>query len=256
MSIHVCKCEHSGNYEFHLRYPGMLEETAQRLASRINAGELDSDRAGVAKRLAAVEEERDAVLGLLAKIAVNLSKQAAEGRARDDELAAAKAESETLKLSIAALNAAKDAALGRRTESTQVGDLKHLLYYLGYCSSCNQEVRHHIDEPFATCGCGTGEDATGPGVIQQLRIKLADAEKVVNSAVLSPGWASAPPTKSGWYWHWNGDKDSEPLPTSVLRSATNSECFVSEGQLGLTQAVTCREYGGYWIPITAPSINL
>lgn len=40
MSIHVCKCEHNGRTEYHLRYPGMTQEEAQALADRINGGEL------------------------------------------------------------------------------------------------------------------------------------------------------------------------------------------------------------------------
>lgn len=44
MSIHVCKCEHNGRTEFHLRYPGMTQDEAQTLADRINGGELvDAD---------------------------------------------------------------------------------------------------------------------------------------------------------------------------------------------------------------------
>lgn len=40
MSIHVCKGEHNGRTEYHLRYPGMTQEEAQALADRINGGEL------------------------------------------------------------------------------------------------------------------------------------------------------------------------------------------------------------------------
>jgi len=40
MSIHVCKCEHKGRAEYHLRYPGMTQDEAQALADRINGGEL------------------------------------------------------------------------------------------------------------------------------------------------------------------------------------------------------------------------
>jgi hypothetical protein len=40
MSIHVHKCQHNGEEEFHLRYPGMSEEAAQGIASRINSGGL------------------------------------------------------------------------------------------------------------------------------------------------------------------------------------------------------------------------
>ena len=40
MSIHVCKCEHNGRTEYHLRYPGITQDEAQALADRINGGEL------------------------------------------------------------------------------------------------------------------------------------------------------------------------------------------------------------------------
>lgn len=40
MSIHVCKCEHNGRTEYHLRYPGMTHGEAQALADSINGGEL------------------------------------------------------------------------------------------------------------------------------------------------------------------------------------------------------------------------
>lgn len=42
MSIHVCKCERHDRPEFHLRYPGMTEQEAQRLADRINGGCLNT----------------------------------------------------------------------------------------------------------------------------------------------------------------------------------------------------------------------
>lgn len=38
MSIHVCKCTHKGEVEYHLRYPGMSEAAAQEVADKINAG--------------------------------------------------------------------------------------------------------------------------------------------------------------------------------------------------------------------------
>lgn len=66
-------------------------------------------------------------------------------------------------------------------------------------------------------------------------------------------WSDAPPTKQGWYWHWNGDHDSAPLPTSVLYSGTSGKCFVSSGQLGLDTAIDCDEYGGFWAPLPRPS---
>lgn len=65
-------------------------------------------------------------------------------------------------------------------------------------------------------------------------------------------WSKEPPTVQGWYWHWNGDEDSSPIPTSVLWSGTSRTCFVSMGQLGLHEAVECDVYGGFWMPMTTP----
>lgn len=42
MSIHVCECEHNGRTEYHLRYPGMSEQSAQNIADKINSGALDA----------------------------------------------------------------------------------------------------------------------------------------------------------------------------------------------------------------------
>lgn len=52
-------------------------------------------------------------------------------------------------------------------------------------------------------------------------------------------WTQETPQSQGWYWHWNGDADCAPLPTSVLFSGFLGKCFVSRGQLGITKAVDC-----------------
>ncbi len=67
-------------------------------------------------------------------------------------------------------------------------------------------------------------------------------------------WSNEPPTKQQWYWHWNGDEDSAPLPMSVLDSGTSRKCFVSRGQLGITEAIDCDVFGGWWIPMQPPHI--
>lgn len=67
-------------------------------------------------------------------------------------------------------------------------------------------------------------------------------------------WTKSPPTEQDWYWHWNGDADCSPLPTSVLYSGSSGKCFVSQGQLGLSHAIDCDEYGGWWLRITTPPI--
>ena len=56
MSIHVCRCERHGVEEFHLRYPGMKEESAQRIADEINGGALDHF-VDANKKIAALEAQ-------------------------------------------------------------------------------------------------------------------------------------------------------------------------------------------------------
>lgn len=65
-------------------------------------------------------------------------------------------------------------------------------------------------------------------------------------------WSSEPPTTQGWYWHLMNVDESRPLPVSVLFSGTSGKCFVSAGQLGLTRAIDCDEYGGWWLPCNPP----
>jgi len=59
-------------------------------------------------------------------------------------------------------------------------------------------------------------------------------------------WSTDPPTESGEYWHWNGDRDCRPVPIFVLYSPTTRSCFVSRGQLGIEQAIDCDKFGGHW----------
>ncbi|WP_321946607.1 hypothetical protein [Paraburkholderia sp. J10-1] len=68
-------------------------------------------------------------------------------------------------------------------------------------------------------------------------------------------WSNGPPTKQGIYWHWTGDLDAKPIPLSVLWSGHSGKCFVSIGQYGITQAIDCDEYSGYWQPAVEPAMD-
>lgn len=69
-------------------------------------------------------------------------------------------------------------------------------------------------------------------------------------------WTQDPPTIGDWYWHWSGDEDDSPIPTSVQWSGFSGKCFVSCGQLGLGQAIDCDQYGGWWHPMEAPILPI
>ena len=70
----------------------------------------------------------------------------------------------------------------------------------------------------------------------------------------SAHWTESPPAEGGTYWHWNGDIDCAPLPMFVMWSGFSGKCFVSMGQLGITEAVNCDEYGGWWMPLETPAL--
>ncbi len=78
----------------------------------------------------------------------------------------------------------------------------------------------------------------------------------MRTRLIAPEWSQTPPVEQGWYWHWDGNDDSAPLPMSVLYSGFTQTCFVSMGQLGITQAVDCDKYGGWWLRIIKPDMPI
>jgi hypothetical protein len=85
--------------------------------------------------------------------------------------------------------------------------------------------------------------------------KSSPIARLLAEEVLSePEWSQQPPVHGGTYWHWNGDYDSGPLPIFVMWSGTSGKCFVSMGQLGLTHAIDCDKYGGWWKELPDPTL--
>lgn len=56
-------------------------------------------------------------------------------------------------------------------DKTDFEDLDALFYMIGFCSRCKGLIEHHIDEPFSSCGCGTGEDTGRPTFLQRIKHK-------------------------------------------------------------------------------------
>lgn len=54
-------------------------------------------------------------------------------------------------------------------DATEWEDLDTLWYLIGVCPRCCRLIEHHVDEPFASCHCGTGEDTGEPTFLQQLK---------------------------------------------------------------------------------------
>ena len=57
-------------------------------------------------------------------------------------------------------------------------DLDTLWYMIGFCPRCKGPIEHHIDEPFASCRCGTGEDTGRPTLLQRIKHKQSGTYKL------------------------------------------------------------------------------
>lgn len=66
------------------------------------------------------------------------------------------------------------------------------------------------------------------------------------------GWTQDLPKHQALYWHWSGDEDDAPIPLNVHWSGTDNKTFVTAGQYGLTHAILCADYGGWWMPCPTP----
>lgn len=64
------------------------------------------------------------------------------------------------------------------------------------------------------------------------------------------------PDKQGWYWWWNEDPNSLPVPVSIVYSGTEKRYFASIGQLGWSRPQWVEDMGGKWQMLVEPSIYL
>lgn len=59
---------------------------------------------------------------------------------------------------------------------SEVARLKQICVDNGICTDCGRHWVHHMDEPFASCGCKTGEDTTFASPFMRLQKKYAELE--------------------------------------------------------------------------------
>ena len=48
----------------------------------------------------------------------------------------------------------------------ECGKLRVFITRLGLCSKCKEQIIHDLDQPFASCGCGTMEWISEPPILQ------------------------------------------------------------------------------------------
>lgn len=66
-------------------------------------------------------------------------------------------------------------------------------------------------------------------------------------------WLTADKIDEGrWYWWWNGDEDSAPVPVHVQYLPTSGTYFASSGQLGWNRSQGVIDMGGWWMPLYEP----
>ena len=109
-----------------------------------------------------------------------------------------------------------------------------------------------IENPEATKRQGVLERNRLMTVNDVRREMLNDLRAAI--AQQNDAWTETPPKEQGTYWHWNGDRDSAPVPIFVLYSGFSGKCFVTKGQLGMDHATDCDQYGGWWMPLADPEL--
>jgi hypothetical protein len=152
----------------------------------------------------------------------------------------------------------------------------------GTCSGCvyrhgthaNQSPVTTEDAAYSACGsqkfmCHENLDQRGSPT--QVCIGHAKALKAVNEletdspcdkpqiapvkppvAVSKNVWTRSLPERPGNYWNWGGQPGVEADLVQVRRDTVEGCFSVSEGQLGLTKAVTCAQWGGWWALVQKP----
>lgn len=83
---------------------------------------------------------------------------------------------------------------------------------------------------------------------------LARAWLAEHPAGSPPDWTREPPAVGGLYWNWNGDEDCSPVPLNVSGGGHGGKAFVKMGQYGLTHAIDCDDFGGWWRPCPYPPL--
>lgn len=79
-------------------------------------------------------------------------------------------------------------------------------------------------------------------------------KRLAESVLAEPEWTQTPPTLTGTYWWWNGERGVSPCPLFVAGEHNGRPAFVQISQLGLTQATDCATWGGWWKPLPDPEL--
>lgn len=69
---------------------------------------------------------------------------------------------ETLEDALSDVVSETERFMNKIIERADFNDLDVLFYLIGFCPRCKTLIEHHIDEPFATCGCGTMTETCSP----------------------------------------------------------------------------------------------
>lgn len=103
---------------------------------------------------------------------------------------------------------------------------------------------------YCTCtGTCRGPDGLGEGWVCVLQKPTA--------AIAPTAWHDwKGVTEPDWYWWWNGDPDSAPVPVAIGGSWNGKDYdrFAQTGQLGWTWAQPVEQMGGLWCRAMPPEI--
>lgn len=102
-----------------------------------------------------------------------------------------------------------------------------------------------------------GADYLGPTEVDDELLRLggsaaraALAEKAAGAAGRAEAWTTVPPTIPGEYWHWDGQRSSDPVRLVVALTDSGKGWLVKKDG----EPILCSDLGGHWQRLTAPPV--
>lgn len=116
---------------------------------------------------------------------------------------------------------------------------------------CHENLDHHGNPTQVCIGHAKAIKAANEVDVELPHELVQSGPEIPPVPVSKHVWTQSLPDRPGNYWNWGGPFGEADLVQ--VRRDTVAGCFsVSEGQLGLTKAVPCAQWGGWWAPVQKP----
>lgn len=124
------------------------------------------------------------------------------------------------------------------------------------CAAIANEGPHTVEHLLATAMLGKHTTVIGRSRLKQLQeAEERLAAKAPPAVTQWHDWRGV--TEPDWYWWWNGDEDSAPVPVAIGGSWSGKDYdrFAMTGQLGWNREQMVSEMGGLWCRALPPDVG-